>query len=212
MTTDEIINQANVGGLAGPDLDLSTILREKVLPEFLTDIRSLDWRRCMVDLPVAAGDRKADLPLNCEMVIEVYSDVNGDPLEYIGEDPRKVMAASSASVGTPGGYLIEQPAESGARIGIALDCPTASALTLYCWYAQAVWLAEDGTNVDLDSRMPRRWHWALVEGLKREIYRERFGESDTRYSLAAREFEAWKARAAAKRESGPQGAFVKTVL
>lgn len=212
MTSEEVILQANVGGIAGPDLNLPVILREKVLPEFLADVRTPSWRRKATTLTLVAGTRKYDLPGECEQVLEVYSDLGAMPLEYFGEDPRKVLAAEAATAGTVIGYAVEIPAESGARCGLALNCPPDASGTLYVWYARAVWLAEDGPVIDLDTRMPRRWQWALVEGLKREIYLERFGLGDARFQVAAAEFAEWKQRAAQHREAGPSGAYVKSVL
>jgi hypothetical protein len=211
MTTDDVITQANVGGIAGPDLDLTALLRDKVLPEFLADVRTPAWRRKSATVTLAAGTRRYDLPNDFDVALAVYSSVDADPLEYIGEDPRKVLAAETATAGTVTGYLVETPAESGARHGLALSCPPDATGTLYLLYAKGGWMAEDGPVVDLDTVMPRRLHWALVEGLKREVYRERFGLGDARFQAAAAEFEAWKQRAANWREMGPAGAMVKTV-
>lgn len=212
MTSNDVITQANVGGLAGPDLDLTALLRDKVLPEFLSDIRRPDWCRKSAVLTVDVGGQRADLPADCETVIGVYVDLDADPLEYVGEDERKVLASLTAEAGVVSGYFCEMGTPTNAQMGLVLTCPSTESLSLYCLYTRAVWLAEDGTSVDLDTRIPRRWHWALVEGMKREIYRERFGMGDERFVAAAQEFEAWKARAAATRESGPAGAMVKSIL
>lgn len=210
MTSEDTIRLANVGGIASPDLDLVELLRGKVLPEFLLDIRTPAWRRKAHTITLEVGTRRYDLPNDCDAVAVIYADMAGQPLAYIGEDERKILAAETATAGTPCGYYVETPG-AGARHGLVLDCPPDAAGTLYAMYSRAAWMEEDGPQVDLDQVMPRRFQWALVDGLKREIYLERFGQGDPKYQTAAQEFEKWKARAAMTREMGPVGDAVKSI-
>lgn len=212
MTTTEIIAAANFGGIAAPDMDLSAILVYAIAPEVETETGSAWWRRAVTAVDIVAGERRYALPHDLRSIISVRLSEDGDDLQYIGEDPAKVLAAESATAETPTGYLVEVGGPGGEPYGLAFNRPPQSSGTAYIRYRRAILTPEDGSGLDLVARMPRELHWCLVEGLKREIYLERAGKDDTRFVAAASNFEMWKQRAAAFSEAGRAGSFVKSIF
>lgn len=207
MNTVEIISCADPGNSASPDLDLRMVLRYKVLPEFVFDVRAASWRRQHTTLSFS-GTRSADAPDDLDSVRRIMlSDESS--LDYIGEDESKVLIALlNSTPGTPTGYWIESPG-AATRHKIMLDCVPANATTCSLAYLSGLYWAPD-SDIDLNPYIPATLQWALVEGLKRELWRERAGVGDQRYMSAAAEYEQWKDRAIRFRDLGPVGNFFKS--
>ena len=208
MTTDQILTLADPGNAAGPDLDLGAILRFKVLPEFLFDIRAATWRRKHTTITYS-GTRTVDAPGDLDTVRRVMR-ADGESLAYIGEDESKVMAALLDSTpGTPAGYWIDSPGVA-TRHAILLDCAPAVATTYSLAYLSGIYWSQDAGSLELNPYIPATLQWGLVEGVKRELWRERAGVGDQRYMAAAGEYEMWKERALSFRDLGPVGNFFKS--
>lgn len=211
MTTDQIITLADPGNQAGPDLDLGLFLRHKILPEFLFDVRGSAWRRARATLTFTAV-RTMDAPVDLDSVVEIMK-ADGTRLTYIGEDPLKVAAALlDTTPGTPIRYWVDSPgSDTTHQHAIVLNCIPAAPVTYSLSYLKGINWSDTSTALSLDGIIPQRMQWALVEGVKRELWRERAGVGDQRFIAAAKEFEDWKARAGVLRELGPAGDLVKSV-
>jgi hypothetical protein len=209
MTTFEIESAANQGNIAR-DLNVGMILRMKIVPEFLFDVRVCAWRKKNASFSTAAGKRDYALASDMGELREVHR-VGYGPLEYIGEDAEKVFAAESAegNAAPTGYYLGRDPESSGGKFQhLFLNAPADAVHTIRYTYLYRIPFADYVTPVDLSAWIPEQFHWALVEGVKREIFHDKFGINDPRTAQATAEFEGWKARANYNMETAKHGAYV----
>jgi len=207
MTTADAINNANDANLAYPDIDLGTLLRDKILFELFEDVPlEVSWRRKSGTINIVQGTYDYALPADFDFFKELSLDPDNDLyLEYIGDQPDKMMA-SAANIANafqqkPSGYYLYRVADPtyGAVTHITFDSPPDAAYTArYLYFFSYKFLAQE--SVELDLYIPPQFQWGIVEGLQREIYRRRFGVGDARYQSAASEFERYKARAANRPE------------
>jgi hypothetical protein len=203
MNTDQIISMADPGGSASPDIDLRAVLKNMVIPEFLFDVRAASWRRRVATLSFS-GTRSADAPDDLDSVLKIMA---GDTakLTYIGESDDKVMAALLDSApASPTGYWIQAPGVA-TRYAIHLDCVPSAPITYSISYLPGLYWDEEQSALALDQYIPAPLQWTLVEGVKRELWRERAGVGDQRYVAAAAECERWKQRALNYRDLAPIG-------
>lgn len=202
MDTDQIISFADPGNSASPDIDLRAVLQNKVIPEFLLDVRAASWRRKHATLSFS-GTRSADAPGDLDSVLKIMA---GDTakLTYIGESDDKVMLALLDSTpDSPTGYWISAPGLAS-RLAINLNCVPSAPITYSLSYLPGLyWNSDSALNLDL--YIPAPIQWTLVEGVKRELWRERAGVGDQRYVSAATEHEMWKQRALNYRDLAPTG-------
>lgn len=208
MTTFDIESVANKGNVAR-DMNVGMVLRYQIIPEFLQDVRMCAWRKKWATVTTVAGTRDYALASDFGEMREVQI-VGYDPLEYIGEDAEKVFQAEAATTqGRPAGYYIGRDADAavGTFKHLYLDCPPDGVYTIRYNYLYTVPFVDDVTPVDLEAMIPLQFHWALVEGLKREIYEDRFGLSDPRAAKASDQFERWKDRAINNSELAKHGDF-----
>lgn len=212
MTTNEVIALADKGGIAAPDMDLQAILVHSIVPELEDATKAAWWRRKSTTVALVAGTLRYGLPLDLRSIVHLRLTADAQDLPYIGEDPVKVLAAETAARDTPAGYFVEVGGPGSEPYGLALSCPPAQDAAAYMVYRRAILTPEDGSGFDMGARMPRELHWALVEGLRREIYLERSGKDDTRFIAAAANFEGWKARAQNFLEAGAAGGYVKSIF
>lgn len=207
MTTVDIETNANRGQVAR-DMNVGAVLRYQIIPEFLQDVKYCAWRKKWATITTVVGTRGYALAADFAEMREVQI-VGYDELEYIGQDSQKVFAAEATTHSArPQGYYLGR--DSGATVGafkhLFFDAlPDAVYTVRYC-YLYKIPFADDVNAVDLEAWIPAEFHWALVEGLKREIYEDRFGLGDPRAAKAAEQFESWKARAQANTEVAKHGA------
>lgn len=212
MTTAEIGGFANRGNVAR-DMDLATVLKYQVIPEFLQDVRVAAWRKRYMTVTTSAGVRAYSMTAAFAEMREVWREGYG-PLEYIGADEQKVLKAESAAAQeAPSAYYIGQSPSSStsAHQFLVLSAPPDGVYSLRCCYLFRIPWGELASVVDLAPYIPEEYHWGLVEGVKREIYEDRFGLDDPRTVKAARAFEEWKQRALVNPELSKHGSFIVTV-
>ena len=203
MTTAEIESMADPSGVATADLNLKLELRHKVIPEFFEDVGYVVWRRRPVTKTLLANTQYVDLTdstYTFSHIKELYlsTDFN-NPLEYIGEDPVEVLKArTNTTPGKPSKFYLES---SGTRLErVSFDCPADQQYTVAATIDIHILWPDNTSSVDLSPYIPPQFHGGLVDGLRRYVYRERFGIGDERYQEAVSEFERWKARAAKSKE------------
>jgi hypothetical protein len=200
MLCSLIETYADIGGIAQPDLNLKVLLRHNVVPAFLHDVGFVSWRRQVAALPIAASTSGYDLPEDFWMMQSLALDsAPSSPLQYIGDDAEKVMAAEIATTsGTPaqpGGYYLVRRATTQVFKRLKLNViPDATYPAHYTYYS-GVPFVDDTTDVEMDKYIPNQFQWVFVEGLKKEIMFLRFGIGDPRYVAAEQSYGTWVARA-----------------
>lgn len=197
MLTSHVEQYADIGGIAGVDINLKVLLRRNVTPAFFSDVGYVSWRRKVGSqvLIVGAGGKQFDLPDDFGQMQTVVVNPSA-PLDYIGEDPEKVLAAEANTTnGEPTGYYLVRRATSEVFKRLALSCPPSTANTLRYTYYSHVPYADDTTEVELDKYIPAQFQWALVEALKMQIMWLRFGIGDPRYVAAEQAYRMWVERA-----------------
>lgn len=212
MTTSDIENAANPGGLATPDFPLKSILRYKVIPEFLIDVGDVAWVRRTGTIQTVAGTR--DYALASDFLrfrqIGVPSDypmsLSDDRLQYVGENDDLVLSLENAvGQSAPKSYWVINSSSEFKTVRLA---PTPDAAYTFPYSYIAFMRFKSAEEVrDLSTIAPEPLHWAFVEGLKREVFVDRFGEGDPRYMRAEAEYRSWIGRANRMdmREPGSRG-------
>lgn len=198
MTTAQIEARSDPSGAATADIDLKVELRYNIIPEFLEDVGYPTWRRKHISKTLLAGASVVDVTdstYTFSHMKSVYLDIDFDtPLRYIGEDPTEVLRAKAATVANkPTAYYIESDGSAFQRVGF--NCPAIQQYTVWMTFDMHIKWPDDTSSVDLNIYIPQQFQWGLVSGLRRSIYRERFGIGDQRYQEAAAEFEKAKMRA-----------------
>lgn len=198
MTTTTIASAADTKGLSQPDMDLQVLLRRKVIPGFLADVGYAAWRKKYAGVAMLVNDRYVTIPNNnfWHLKTVAFSGAENCPLTYIGDDETKVMiaeATTSADANTPTGFYLILHTDGAWRI--YFNVPTSAATTALICYDTLIYFADDSTQVDLEPFIPVQFHWVLVEGLKREIFYDRFGVGDDRWQAADMEYKMWVERA-----------------
>lgn len=215
MTTTEIATYANPSELVvgASDINLQVLLRRKIVPKWEMDVGKVSWRQKQNTLSIIAGTQEYDLQANFFEMAEdapmfVGSDDVKHELKFIGDDPDAILRATAAAESAiPFGYWIIPLSNSPKQMRrLKLDCLPVAAGTLYYAYYSKIPFADNSTPVELDDHMPDVLQWGLVEGLKAEILRERFGINDPRYASTIEEYNAYVAMAI---EYGYQGRRAK---
>lgn len=186
MTLSQIEQLANKGNLAQGAFNIRATLRFIVIPEFYRRISDVTWLRRHRTLSVVNPTRQYDLPLDFRSMISVGS--QDYPLQYIGEDPSLVAEAELATTpARPRGYWIVQDTDSKWR-AIRLSTIPDIAYSVPYTYRSRLYFLNDADDVQLDEYIPEDYQPALIEGLKAQMYLDRFGQQDTRYQVAAGKF------------------------
>lgn len=206
MTTEQIEAKADPSNLRLADFNIKSELKFNVIPEFMEDVGYTTWRRRYVSTTLSAGASFIDIPATTtkfshlkEVFLYPASMTNPSldtPLPFIGEEPREVLAGKANTIpGTPSGYWLESDGSVFRRI--YFNAPADVAYTCAYFYDTHIQfnVNNETENVELNGYIPEQFQWALVEGLKREMYRHRNGVGDTSFQIAAQAFEAWKLRA-----------------
>lgn len=203
MTTAEIEEQANLDGAATSDINLKVLLRRKVIPMFLKDVGYVTWRRVHGTASIVAGDTSFDFSTNeLDHVKSIALAPDYDvPLSYIGDLPELVQAASAATTrAKPTGYWTTF--NSTGFLRVRFNCPADASYTVAFTYDRVVPFSDNTSSVNLDVYIPHQHQWALVEGLRREIYERRWGIGDSRYQRADSEYKELVMRASENLEMG----------
>lgn len=214
MTTAEIELAANRGNLANADFVIGQVLRRQVIPQFLEDVGITSWRKAYKTITTVAGTQYYDLDSNFLSVHEAFRLPNqDDPLEYIGEDPRKVAFAEANTVqAAPTSYYIVLDGATPAKWRrLKFQAPPDAVYTIPVVENTYIPFADNTTAVDMMPYLPEQFHWGLVDGLRTQIYFDRFGQGDDRYVEAKASYMEWVGRAQAHRELARRGAYFNSV-
>lgn len=195
MTTATIAAAADTKGLAGSDMDLQVLLRRNVIPAFLEDVGYVSWRRQAATASVTLGARYVALATNFWHMKTVGLATEEDtPLNYIGDDQVQILAAEANTTNAkPTGYYMKIHTDGTWRL--YFDAPFDVARTVAYTYDTNILFADDTTVVNLDIYIPSQFQWALVEGLKAEIFYDRYGVGDDRFTAAEAKYDKWVQRA-----------------
>jgi hypothetical protein len=197
MTTSQIENAANRGDLASADFQIGLVLRYKAIPLFLEDVGRIGWRRRTASVQISPSTRSATLPSDFFEASSVWVapvDDLGDPLKYIGETDRLVAQALDRTTGgRPEGFYL-----SGSSI--YSDRPADKTYSLRVVYFYQIPFSNQSEDIDLSAWIPGQYHWALVELLRRELFFDRYGDQDPRFSTSAQLYQEWLNRITTKRE------------
>jgi hypothetical protein len=208
LTTGQIENAANAGGISTPDFPLKTILRYSVIPRFLIDVGDTQWRRRTGSIATVAGTSDYALPANFMRMRQIGAHNPG--LLYVGEDDARVLELeASTDQGKPHSWRIIASSDNSLKTLRLYPTPDAPATIPYS-YSAYIPFASEMEEIDLAPYIPEEFHWALVEGLRAEILNDRFGEGDNRYMRAEGQYQQWLARANRmdNREPGPRSHMV----
>lgn len=208
MLTSEIESLANRGNLAGPDLNIKSMLKRNIIQQYLIDIGEVTWRKRARSLYFQANVRFYDMVDDFYKMIEIYTPSTSatpfaDPprLHYIGEDPRLVaIAEMTTTSGTPGGYYIgardtDGDVGDGEMKRVYLNCPPTESVTYSAVYLPYPVFRDDQEDVQINKYIPEPLQYGLVCGLRAEILLDRYGQGDKRYTAENDRFEKWKTRA-----------------
>lgn len=190
MTSTQIIAEANEEAMVvgASDINLERRLRRKVLRDFETAVGECAWRRkSLTPIYTVVGIREYDLPTDFVKMLtapKLY-DSAGDlvsTLQYVGEDPDLISAGEAdAEQGLPAGFSLVRLTGSVTRLErIWFNKIPDAIYTLRSSYVSRVPVADEVTEIDFDDFIPGEIQWALVEGLKIEIYRGRVSIRDNR--------------------------------
>jgi hypothetical protein len=197
MLTSLVEQYADIGGLSSPDINLKVILRHNVCPAFMADVGFVAWRRVVSTLDLVQGTPAYDLPPDFWMLqaLTIAPDFSTD-LQYIGDDPEKMMAAeANVTQGKPGGYYLVRRTTTAEYRKIKFNAPPDQAYVAAYTYYSGIPFTDDTSDVELDKFVPNYFQWALVESLKKEILFLRFGIGDPRYVAAEQAYQGWIQRA-----------------
>lgn len=201
MTDVDVLNFADTEQLAQPDTPLQPILRRKVVPGYLADVGYAGWRRIYGSASIAPGGRTVQLPSDfwelreCKIALPGASTAGIPPLRYIGSIPGEVIdSESNTFLSVPTGYYLTHSAATPALYNVLrLDAPADQAYTLYYIYFNGIFFADDTAPYDFSNFIPVQFQWALVEGLRKELFYRRFGQQDARFQAAQQEYQRFVA-------------------
>lgn len=212
MTLTEVENLAAQSGAATPDYPLKAILRYKVIPEVLIDLGNVWWTRGAGSVTTVAGSRDYNLPVDFLRARIIGTPANyttsvpEDGLQYVGENEELTLSLEQATgQGAPTRYRIVIGANGRRQIRFY---PTPDAAYTFPFsYTKYLRVQNQEEDQDLAVLAPEPAHWIFVEGLRREIMRDRFGEGDARYAVADNEYRSWIRRLDRMdmRQPGPRG-------
>lgn len=197
MTTAQIETAADPSSVLAPaDVDLKVLLRYKVVPDFYEQVGYAWWRRKQVSLSISANATYVSSTAgDIGHIRSVYlsSDTDNE-LDYIGDREDLIVKARVATVASkPTQYWHQLVSTTEMRF--YFGAPSDGAYTMLLGYDSHIVFADDTSSVDLAAYIPKKFHWALVEGLKRELYERRFGDGDSRYQRADAEWQRLTAQA-----------------
>ena len=186
MLLSQIEAMAGKGNIATGAFNVRNTLRFEVIPEFYRHVGDVTWLRRGTTITVVPGERTFRLPRDFRSVISAGGKER--PLCYIGEDPVLVARAEAQQTAScPRGYYIVKDAECKWR-AIKFDAPSDMEYLVPLVYRSRLSFGNDADEVELDEFIPEDYQQALLQGLKAEIYLDRYGQGDERYKTAAARF------------------------
>lgn len=210
MNTQQIANLANLDGV-GSGLDLQLILRTVTIMEYLSDIGDARWRRVNATLSLVANDRTKNLPDDFYRMIDIKIPPVGatqlcekDSLRYIGEDSNLVLQSEfSTTVAKPVAYYIVPRSSSTDTSfrAIKFSETVDASYTAYYVYLRGPVFADLTSNVDMNNWIPELLQPGLVEGLRKRVLLDRYGQRDARYGVADAAYREWVQRAKEGKDS-----------
>jgi len=212
MKTDEIEALADSEGLAQAGFNLTKTLRRIVIPEFFLDVDNVigqvHWRRAVWTQQLSVGTRNYDLPGDWEkfqvLRLQTSAGLENSEMTYIGEHVEKILTAEVATTARkPDTYYIVA-GTSTPLFALRLGDPTDDSYTILSVYSRLIPFSDDSSPVDLDLYIPWQYQGGLVRMLKKEIYKDRFGVNDKRYTVEKAEYQEWLGKMAIKKEAGPR--------
>lgn len=205
MTSAEVISKANQGNIANPEMDLESTLFDEIIPELLADTGRTSWTLKHASASVTSGNRTFDLPDDCRRVERLSIGSDSYPIPYVGDSLSALLSSEAATVtGVPVSWYYTTSTTGRANGAVKLTAAIGETVTVNYSYR---WKLANGL-VDLDQYIPNEWHAALIAGVKREIFLDRWGVGDKRVDAAAQKFDAWKSRIIDARDAEPIGQFV----
>lgn len=203
MTTAQIETRADIGQLASGDVDLRVLLRREVIPQFLTDVGNVEWRRAFATVTTTPNQQADNLPSDfMEMAWVRIGPDYATELFYIGEDQTALVAAETNTVaGKPTGYYFIA-GNSKAVEQIKWDVVPNAAYAMRLCYWKTIPFSDDTSSVDLNKYIPEQFQWGIVYRLKAALLEIRLGVGDPRFASAMKMYEGelMKAR---QRRLGP---------
>jgi hypothetical protein len=189
MTTADIESLADFEGTGAPDFPAGKTLRRNVVPDFFSRVGLVEWRRFRESLAFAANTSSADMSADFSVIEAIWKDADSK-LTYIGDNQRKMMeAAANTTPAAPSQYYLTFNSTAPVkRRKVNLGAPTDAAYTLTVFGWITPYFSDDTTPVDLNPYIPEQFQWGLVEGLKAQIFRVRYGIQDPRTMDANQEF------------------------
>jgi hypothetical protein len=187
MVLAEIERLANKGNLASGAFNIRSTLRDQVIPEFYRDLGDVTWLRKPFVVNVVPAARTYDLPCDFGSMITVGA--KECPLPYIGEDPYLVnLAEVQQTASRPRGWYIVPSTEKRWK-AIRFDAPSDMSYQVPLLYLAILEFGDDADDLELSEFIPWKYQPALIEALKREIYLDRYGQGDPRYTAAANKYD-----------------------
>lgn len=187
MKLSQIESQANRGHLAAGAFNIRSTLRFEVIPEFYRKVSDATWLRRNRLFKLVPPQREYDLPIDFRSMISVGN--KGAELKYIGEDPMLVTAAEMAvTASCPAGYYFVQDSENLLQKAIRFSAEPDMEYSLPYVYRSRLVFHNDADDTELDEHIPPDYQQALIQGLRAEIYLDRFGQQDQRYVVADQRF------------------------
>lgn len=206
MTVKELFLLADPSGQAKPDIDLRSLLANKIAPEFLHDIRGVSWRRKVYTFSTEIGLQHYAMPPSFATCMSVRISGVERKLDHIGEDEQKIEAAlDTTTQARPYQYWFERPSNEDIQTDqLWFNCPPDQVYSVHVWHR---WMLPPALPDDfgLDPYIPVWLQAGLAVGLEREIKKIRVGIGDPMFRYVDNEFTSWKARAGTQRELGPEG-------
>lgn len=207
MNASLVETLANRGDLATADFQIGATLRFGVIPEFLTDVARVGWRKRTVSLTLPQGAREVALPRDFGDMGGIWIPPIQDPsdpgLIYFGESDVEVAnAEETTDPGAPAGYYLPM-ASSGdlSHRAVRVDRPADRNYSLRSVYFWKIPFENDqDDSIDLDLYIPSQYQWALVDLLRAKIIDDRYSEGDPRYQAAMDSYNKWVSKVLVTRE------------
>lgn len=208
FTTAMIADFADPSKIANPGFHVQQVLRRKVIPRFFDAVGLVGWRRMMEVVSTSAGERGVDISAFFSEIRNVY--YNGNPLVFIGDSTIRMDQALASDVpASPSAYWIDfnYPGTYNDQLVVGpvgprklmLSAPADAVYSMKIFGWRAPYFQDDFSIVDMNNFMPRQFVWALVEGLRAEIYWDRNGIGDETASRADAIFREYVAQASSLR-------------
>lgn len=205
MLTSEIQSLADFENSGAPDFPTGQVLRAKVIPEFMSRVGMVEWRRLTETLQFAPDVRYQDINPHFSLIEQVWLVDPRKQLRFIGDDPWRMLISTKdfpdpvqpaeyfitnnrAGVYTNAPAPLTVDGQSGPRrLNLGAPSDAIYSVAVFGW---AIPYFENNTDdVDMNPWIPIQFQWALVDGLRAEIFRVRYGTENIATLNARAEFD-----------------------